>query len=54
MPDTKPADMTIPELDAALTKLTAARHDAPTTTRRLVITSLIDRLLDERNSRHEP
>jgi hypothetical protein len=48
---TRPADMSVAELDAALTKLTVARRDAPTTTRKLVISSLIDRLLDERGSR---
>jgi hypothetical protein len=51
---TKPADMTIPELDAALAKLTEAKAEAPTATRKLVISSLIDRLLDERSSRHQP
>jgi hypothetical protein len=48
---TRPADMTVPELDAALAKLTEARQEAPTATRKLVIGSLIDRLLDERGSR---
>jgi hypothetical protein len=49
---TRPADMTIPELDRALVRLTEARREAPTATRKLVIGSLIDRLLDERGSRH--
>jgi hypothetical protein len=48
---TRPADMTVAELDRALVRLIEARRDAPTATRKLVIGSLIDRLLDERGSR---
>jgi hypothetical protein len=49
---TRPADMSVAELDAALAKLTEARREAPTATRKLVISSILDRLLDERYSRH--
>jgi hypothetical protein len=55
MPDldnrTKPADMDNQELDAAIARVARARAEAPTTTRRLVASSILDRLLDEKFSR---
>lgn len=54
MPDaqhTRPRDMTDHELDAALKAAAIKRAEAPTTTRRLVIGTIIDRLLDEKAGR---
>lgn len=49
---TRPADMTDTELEETLADMAAKRADTLSPTRKLVIGSVIDALLDERWSRH--
>ena len=48
---TQPADLDDDELEAALTRLATERAAAPTATRKLVIGTVIDRLLEEKWAR---
>lgn len=50
----KPSDMNDKELDAELARLARIKRTDKSSTRRLVASSLIDRLLDEKLSRPAP